>query len=108
VCHYWHRLPIRALGSDQLTAALWTLSLNHKPRKRSVSARAGKLVDWVDRASFLNREPGGIAIAIPFQTSHVIPFVLSVRQRLGFSGTQFGIVTSLLPVLASREVTLVF
>jgi cytosine/uracil/thiamine/allantoin permease len=62
----------------------------------------------VDLASLLNREPGRIAIAIPFQASRVIPSVLGVRQHLGFTGSQFGIVTSLLPVLARGKVALVF
>ena len=62
----------------------------------------------MDRASLLNRKSGRIAIAVPFQASRVIPLVLCVGQRLGFGGSQLCIVTSLLSVLARREVALLF
>jgi suppressor of ftsI len=68
---------------------------------------SGRLVVRMDLMSLLNGEPGRITIAIPFQTSRVIPPMLGVSQHFGFGGTQFGIVTSFLPALASREVALV-
>src|SRR5579864_470179 len=70
--------------------------------------RSKKLVGRVDRASLVSGEPGRITIAVPFQASCVISCVLRVRQCLGFGGSQVGIVTSVLPVAASRQVALVF
>lgn len=66
------------------------------------------LLVTVDCASLFDREPGRIAIAGPFQTSRVIPLMLDVSQHHGLSATQLCVVTSLLPVLAGREVTLMF
>ena len=62
----------------------------------------------MDRASLLNREPGGVAVAVAFQTSSVIPLMLGVSQCFGFGSAQAGIVTGFLTILASRKVTLVF
>ena len=105
----WHGLLIGAPGSHQFAIAMWTLSLNHKlTRKKIRPTLSRELISWMDRTGLLKGESGRIAIAVPFQTSGVIPLVFGVRQHLGFSGTQFCIVTSLLPVLVSREVSLVF
>ena len=52
-------------------------------------ARDGGSVTRADRMGFLNRESGRIAIAVPFQTSRVIPLMLRVSQSLDFGGTQF-------------------
>src|SRR5450631_2393675 len=60
----------------------------------------------VDRASLLNREPGRIAVAVPFLACRVIPLVFCVRKRLGFGGGQLCIVTSFLSLFAGRVITL--
>ena len=62
----------------------------------------------MDRTSLLKGESGRIAIAVPCQTSCVIPLVFCVSQHLGFGGRQLCIVTSFLSVLAGREVALFF
>lgn len=80
---YRTRLLIRVPSPDQFATAMWTLSY-HNSCKNLTERR---LLVGVDRANLLNCEPGWITIAIPFQTSRVIPLMLSVSQRLGFSST---------------------
>jgi len=108
VCNYWHRLLIGASGSYQFATALWTRSLNHELLREKRSSLSAGLVARMDRPSLFGGKPGRIAVAVSLQTSRVIPLMLGVRQCLGFSDTEFGIVTSILPVLASREVALMF
>ena len=62
----------------------------------------------MDRPSFLSGKPGRIAIAVAFQTSCVVALMLGVGQCFGFRDSQLRVVTSFLPVLARREVALVF
>ena len=57
--------------------------------------------------SLVNGESGRVAIPVPFQTGRVIPLVFGVGQGLSFRRRQCCVVTSVLPVPASREVALV-
>ena len=50
---YWRWLPIRVPGSHQFATAMWTISSNHKVRRRNVSrcAMRDQLAGWMVRAS---------------------------------------------------------
>ncbi len=61
----------------------------------------------VNRATFLNRKPGRIAIAVPLEAGYVVTFVLGVSEGLGFNRSQLGIVTSCFAVLTGRKIALV-
>src|SRR5437868_1707730 len=73
-----------------VATAVWTLSLNHQLCGRAPSL-SEELIGSMDRTSLLKNESGRIAIAVPLQTSGVIPLVFGVCQHLSFSGRQLGI-----------------
>ena len=108
VCDSRHWLLIGAPGSHQFATALRTLSLNHKSLHREEISDHSLCVSTsrVDRTSLLNGEPRRIAVAVPFLASRVISLVFGVSQRLGFGGSQPGIVTRFQSVFAGREVAL--
>jgi hypothetical protein len=62
----------------------------------------------MDRSSFLNRESGWIAIAVPLQAGCVIALALCVRECLAFWNRQLCVVARFLPIFARREIALVF
>src|SRR5580698_4097530 len=61
----------------------------------------------LNRMGLVDGESRAIAVPIPPQAGRVIPLVFRVCECLGLGGSQFGVVTSFLAFLASREVALV-
>jgi len=93
-----YRLVIGKPGTNQFATTRRAQSLNHKLGAAPTKLMALRL----KRMGLLDGKSRSVAIAVPFQTSRVIAFVLCVRQCLGFWSSQSCVVTRFLPVFACR------